>query len=294
MMPKWIFALAIFIVAALGALAAKLAERKGGRLMALAEAFVAGGLLNAALVHLLADNIGTLDEVMMPKNGEGEPFPLAPLLCGLGALMTHFVEGIAEPLMERMADRSPAISGQVVGHKAPMPSVASTNSNSDKEQNQEQQPIGRQLPFQQTEVRLNCAGPLLLLALTFHSLMEGTSLGASQADRTMDIFLPIIAHKGMAAFTLGINWGSLGWYALAMLVFSLVSPVGVLVGTTAEGSVAASILLSLSAGTFLYIGLVETMPGVRKPWLPSMLGRAAQMGVCTAGFAAMGTLALWA
>ena len=29
MMPKWIFALAIFIVAALGALAAKLAERKG-------------------------------------------------------------------------------------------------------------------------------------------------------------------------------------------------------------------------------------------------------------------------
>eukprot|EP00913_Durusdinium_trenchii_P009580 g9000.t1 len=61
MMPKWIFALAIFIVAALGALAAKLAERKGGRLMALAEAFVAGGLLNAALVHLLADNIGTLE-----------------------------------------------------------------------------------------------------------------------------------------------------------------------------------------------------------------------------------------
>ncbi|CAJ1422552.1 unnamed protein product [Effrenium voratum] len=73
-------------------------ERKGtgsgrsGRLLCLAEAFVSGGLLNAALVHLLAETSEQLEESMRGKvSGEdAETFPLAQLLCGLGALMAHF------------------------------------------------------------------------------------------------------------------------------------------------------------------------------------------------------------
>eukprot|EP00434_Breviolum_minutum_P030900 symbB.v1.2.027327.t1/scaffold2762.1/size141425/4 len=144
MLPKWAFSLILFAVAVLGAMVAKLAQRRGGKAMMLAEAFVSGGLINAALVHLLAENMEALEH--------------------------HCV----------------------VGHKAPeMRNVVSTNSPSDEE-NQSQ------LPQQ-------------------------------------------LAKKEEAD-----HW---------------------------------SVLLSISAGTFLYIGLVETMPGVRQPWLPTIMGRMAQMSV---------------
>lgn len=203
--------------------------------------------------------------------------------------MTHFVEACVEPLLERLVAEKPVATGQVVGRKAPeVRSVVSTNTPSDEETHSQtsQQTSSKQ------EIRL-LTGPLLLCALTFHSLVEGLSLGAAQEGHVLDVFFPILAHKGMAAFTLGINWNGIRGYWLALAFFSILSPLGVLIGQTAEGST-ASVLLSISAGTFLYIGLVETMPGIRQPWLPSVVGRLAQMGVCAAGFAAMGTLGIWA
>lgn len=288
MLPKWAFSLILFAVALLGALLARLAQRKGGSAMLLAEAFVSGGLLNAALVHLLAENMETLESAAASGESE-EVYPWAPLLCGLGVLVTHFVEACVEPLLERLVAEKPVTTGQVVGRKAPeVRSVVSTNTPSDEETHSQtsQQTSSKQ------EIRL-LTGPLLLCALTFHSLVEGLSLGAAQEGHVLDVFFPILAHKGMAAFTLGINWNGIRGYWLALAFFSILSPLGVLIGQTAEGST-ASVLLSISAGTFLYIGLVETMPGIRQPWLPSVAGRFAQMGVCAAGFAAMGTLAIWA
>ncbi|CAJ1422551.1 unnamed protein product [Effrenium voratum] len=84
------------------------------------------------------------------------------------------------------------------------------------------------------------------------------------------------------------------WYIVAMTIFCVLTPVGVLVGAAVEGSLAGSVLLALSAGTFLYIGLVETLPGARRPWLPTALGRALQMMACLSGFGAMSVLALFA
>jgi len=294
MLPKWAFSLILFAVAVLGAMMAKLAQRRGGKAMMLAEAFVSGGLINAALVHLLAENMETLEEASavseISESGEEEAYHWAPLLCGIGALLTHTVEACAEPLLERLhAEKRPAIDGEVVGHKAPeMRNVVSTNSPSDEE-NQSQLPD--QLS-KKGEAHLSLTGPLLLLALTFHSVLEGLSLGAAQDQDVLDIFFPILAHKGMAAFTLGINWNGLRGYCAALCFFAILTPLGILIGQTAEGST-ASVLLSISAGTFLYIGLVETMPGVRQPWLPTIMGRMAQMSACVAGFAAMSTLAIW-
>jgi len=140
------------------------------------------------------------------------------------------------------------------------------------------------------------AGPLLLLALSVHSLLEGLSLGAASATRAPHLFAAIFAHKGVATFSLGVTWLHAGSgarpYAAAMLGFAAVTPLGVLLGMSAEGSAFGACLTGLSAGTFLYVGLVEACPGVRSPWLPG-LGAMQQLASFASGYACMAVLGLW-
>jgi len=139
-------------------------------------------------------------------------------------------------------------------------------------------------------------GPMLLVALSVHSLLEGLSLGAAKADRELQLFVAILAHKGVAAFTLGVAWlpyaADRRMYVLIMAWFASVSPVGVAVGIPAEGSLLGGVVTAVSAGTFLYIGLVEACPGVHASWLPGT-GAALQILALLLGFGCMAVLARW-
>ncbi|CAE8720995.1 unnamed protein product [Polarella glacialis] len=310
-----------------------------------AEAFTAGVLINAGLVHLLADASKELNgrRRLHAEEEAEDGYPWAELWCGIGCLLTHGAELLAETLLRPSEDGSCPLGDEkgrrekaaacpvapkVVGHPATddddrsVFSAASRPSTSSggakvahdvileelgligpsqgvRSKSRQPSPTSPSLAESSAPppgLRAVVVGPLLMLSLSLHSLLEGLSLGAAKESRTRDLFMAILAHKGVAAFSVGVAWQptcpSVWRYIVAMVWFAAVTPIGIFMGHAVEDSPSGAVLTALSAGTFLYVGLVEVNPGVRAPLLPGA-GAVAQALACVAGFTAMGLLALW-
>ena len=108
---------------------------------------------------------------------------------------------------------------------------------------------------------------LLLLALGFHGLFEGISLGIqSEIKGTLFLFLAIALHKWAASLTLGISFVKSGvtkkQFIIMILIFAFITPVGIALGmilTSMSGNTVAGIFLSISVGTFIYIACSEVV-----------------------------------
>ena len=106
---------------------------------------------------------------------------------------------------------------------------------------------------------------LLLLALGFHGLFEGISLGIQQTLKgTFFLFIAILLHKWAAALTLGISFVKSGVtqkeFVINIIIFSFISPIGIAVGmvlTSMSNDFLAGVFLSISVGTFIYIACSE-------------------------------------
>eukprot|EP01084_Bolivina_argentea_P233937 393887_1 len=109
----------------------------------------------------------------------------------------------------------------------------------------------------------------LVIALGFHSFVEGLGLGASHTG-TSGIFVAIVLHKGLAAFSIGTMLSSFCSnlkVIFSVITFSLMTPLGCGVGMRIlvngqqhhvfEGSWGSGICSALAAGTFLHISLME-------------------------------------
>lgn len=142
---------------------------------------------------------------------------------------------------------------------------------------------------------------ILLIILSIHSVLVGAALGAEdELVGSIALFLAVMAHKGSAAFALAvsltrdrINHSRL---VKSVLLFSLMTPLGVLLGITGklvtDGAAAhmfEAIFDGLAGGTFIYIAsldiIEEEFDDSREIWLKYSL-------VC-AGFLLMALLALW-
>lgn len=113
---------------------------------------------------------------------------------------------------------------------------------------------------------------LLAILLSIHSVIAGVALGAETTlSAFIIIFVAIIAHKGSAAFALGISMRKQGLIKNTMLklmlLFSLMTPIGITFGSLfarglAENSsqLIAGIFNAIAAGTFIYIAfhIVDT------------------------------------
>ena len=119
--------------------------------------------------------------------------------------------------------------------------------------------------------RHRAVGYAALLALSVHALTEG--LGWAVASGTPEISGPlltaIISHKAFESFSLA------SVFRLAemprrrivafVLMFSVVTPLGMLVGASVAEQVGApvlDVLTALAAGTFLFVCLSELLPEV--------------------------------
>lgn len=73
------------------------------------------------------------------------------------------------------------------------------------------------------------------VALSIHSILEGLALGSQQTiSDSKDIFIAIIAHKGLAAYALGATLvdsctSTLRFWSV-ISSFSLATPLGVIIG----------------------------------------------------------------
>lgn len=109
----------------------------------------------------------------------------------------------------------------------------------------------------------------LVVILSVHSILAGAALGTENTlIGSFVIFLAIIAHKGAAAFALGVQFQRSGFdrthYIRLMLLFASMTPLGIVLGAGLDhmledrhGRLFEGIFDCLAAGTFLYIVIIE-------------------------------------
>ena len=104
------------------------------------------------------------------------------------------------------------------------------------------------------------------LGLGSHALLESIALGSAPRFSTaLNTFIAISAHRWATAMALGSRFAksdlTTGAYSALILLFSIVSPLGVFVGFGVEGlsHIVLGIVFAISGGTFLYIGFFETL-----------------------------------
>ena len=118
--------------------------------------------------------------------------------------------------------------------------------------------------------RLPVRIPLVMTTMiALPSFFLGTSLGMSDNTQATLIFIAIILHKGTAAFSLMLTMvrSTLSRRQIIILFssFALSTPLGIIFGgfiqsdLSPSATIVKAIVLSLGAGTFLYMGTLHEM-----------------------------------
>ena len=107
---------------------------------------------------------------------------------------------------------------------------------------------------------------ILLIALSLHGLFEGTALGVqSKAKDAIFIAVAILAHKWAEGFALGISFVNSktdqSTFIKMIVLFSIFTPLGIAIGMmfAATSAMTQGVMLSVSAGTFLYVSASEVI-----------------------------------
>ena len=146
---------------------------------------------------------------------------------------------------------------------------------------------------------------ILLVVLSFHSILAGAALGAEDSTaNSIVLLLAVVAHKGSAAFALmsDLLRTPVGetdaarpvWYLL--IVFALMTPLGILLGTGLQeildgdaARISEAVFDAFAAATFVYVATLEIIG----PEFRSNDRNGAKLGALTAGLAIMALVALW-
>ena len=112
------------------------------------------------------------------------------------------------------------------------------------------------------------SGATLFLVLSIHSLLAGMALGVeAHPAQAIAILIAILAHKGSAAFALGLR-STDSHYWRRMTAFALMTPIGVVLGSVITLLLQSqseqrfeAVFDAIAAGTFLYVALSEILPG---------------------------------
>jgi len=143
---------------------------------------------------------------------------------------------------------------------------------------------------------------ILTLVLGFHSLLAGIALGVEDTALVgLAIAVAIIAHKGAAAFALGMSFVKAGmsrgraWRLL--LTFSCVTPLGIFVGAAigdtlshGSGEVVEAVFDALAAGSFLYIAALDI---IQEEFGDQEHSHLPGLGALLGGLGLMALIAVW-
>jgi zinc transporter 1/2/3 len=265
------FALLVLAVGLVGASLPWLLGRRtsSDRTLALGDTFAGGVLGGAGLIHLLDDGMTGFRSALPQVD-----YPLALLLAGGGFLLILLLEGV--------------VVGGGHGH-ADVPAHAHTAATQ------------HEIAWADGAARPVPYPVVLLMVLSVHSVILGLALGAqSSLAGTVPIVLAIVAHKGLAGFSLGVGYrrGGLAWRRAAPEIgfFAVMTPLGILIGS-AVGAILASgggrvfetTFDSIGAGTFVYIAALDII----KTEFDSPADHAAKWLAACLGFGLMALLALW-
>lgn len=142
---------------------------------------------------------------------------------------------------------------------------------------------------------------IAMVMMSIHSLLSGSALGLSDdVSVTTILFLAIISHKSAESFAVAIQLVKSDLsHKLALsyfLLFSLMTPIGILLGAliisdqSAMQTLMVPIFTALAAGTFLYLG---TLHGLEKCVLVQQCCDLKYFSFVILGFTIMAVMALY-
>ncbi|XP_039725785.1 zinc transporter ZIP2 isoform X2 [Pteropus medius] len=250
------------------------------RVLSLLGCISAGVFLGAGLMHMTAEALEGM-ETEIQKFEMQMDYPYGELVISLGFFLVFFMESLALQCCPGAAGGSEVQEEECGGahvlgfhSHGPLPSPSRS-------------------PFRAL---------ILLLSLSFHSVFEGLAVGLqTTVAATVQLCLAVLAHKGLVVFGVGLRLVQTGtesrWAVFSILLFALMSPLGLALGLAVAGGdsegargLAQAVLESVAAGTFLYVTFLEILPReLAGPEAPL-----AKWGCVAAGFAFMALIALWA
>jgi zinc transporter 1/2/3 len=142
---------------------------------------------------------------------------------------------------------------------------------------------------------------VLLLVLSVHSLIAGAALGLeTTVGASVAILVAIVAHKGSAAFALGVSMaqGAVdpGRARRLMALFASTTPLGILVGALVGRALADDTALlvegcidGVAAGTFLYVAVLDII----EEEFSQPADRVVKFALLFVGLGLMAAVAVW-
>lgn len=220
------------------------AFHKSKKFLTLGNCFAAGIFIITGLAGLLPDAQKSFEEDL------GNGMPLAYVLAGLGYLIIFFIGNV-------LFSHSHSLDEEEVG--------LTTNPLIN---NDEEGVITNKEHADEKEVEKEkiVSASILSGALVVHSTFEGIALGLlSSKTSTVTLCSAVLIHNIPAAIALGIKMkGIRRWiYSALMGAFVASSPFSIMIGIFLSDLGYPSIqgaFLSISAGTFIYIGCTEILP----------------------------------
>jgi len=302
---KLFVAFIVFGMAIGGVLLPMYISKTSPRLLSLLSTMSGGVFLSGGFVHLLPDAQEQLASVA--------DFPLAGLFAAIGFLLILYIEEAAHSLSQGAAwgaglgssTHTPLPQGdfppQVLleasdeGEVDQNPTSGEGHHTANHKDPGDLQDEG--YGHKQPQAGQAVVGYLLLLALSFHSLIEGLGIGANPDP--YGAIIAVLAHKALAAYALGtrliggglVDAGSRRRFYAQGVLFACMSPLGVLVGmAVGQGnSTGGGICTALAAGTFLYVAINEVIAHE----LEDSTDRGLKLICLAVGFTSMSLLALW-
>ena len=228
---------------------------------------ISGGILLAAsLCHLLAD---ASTEIALTE----DKFPWAQFAFGSGYLFILSIETAVSAALSRKSksprccdSSSGPLSEPLVDERSEL--VKHEHSGCDLIHVHEGHLHGDEGGKTMLKIiqRTGTAGPVILVSLTVHSLIEGFALGAQrQIGQVVVLAVAIVFHKGFAAFALSAALKPI-WrtpsFNFICAVFCLATPVGVGAAVLLEQSITTfgtAVLGAFCAGTLMNVAVCEIM-----------------------------------
>lgn len=119
--------------------------------------------------------------------------------------------------------------------------------------------------------RSKLRGLVLLIALSLHMIFDGLALGLlKDSQKVWELLVALALHKVLVFFTIGVQTleilTSLKKTVLVVVIFALMSPVGIIIGESinlSDDSVTkdmlSAVLQGIATGTFLYVTFFEIL-----------------------------------
>ncbi|XP_006628913.1 zinc transporter ZIP1 [Lepisosteus oculatus] len=218
--------------------------------------FAGGVFLSACLLDIIPDYLSDIGKELQARKLE-TTFPLEEFIIALGFFLVLILERLVLNFSRwRHEETTPLIppTGHVHGH----------HPNGDLESS-----------GHHVHVDFNAHSSfrsfMLFLSLSLHSVFEGLAIGLQTTEsKVLEICVAILIHKSIIVFSLSVKLVQSAvrplWVVAYVVVFALMSPLGIAVGIIVieaqlvGGALIQAVLEGLAAGTFVYITFLEILP----------------------------------